>query len=395
MPDINLSTSPGDRYGYYQIGNIKSYSKIDLIDMHHRMPQSWRWDYNDKFFNSYNWSVEPTPSIDELYRRRAVQLREKYDYLVLYYSGGYDSTNVLYSFLDNDIPIDEICVYYSSHDFVSNQYLELNTVTWEKIQNLQVRYPNLKVRKIDYSDQIINWTQSISRQGYGGNLLDMFGNLLSINRLIIDQFYDTVTDWKMLLEQGKKIAWITGGDKPMIRYQNRQWIFNFHDAILHSPITPLRQIIDQGQIGTYELFYWAPEPECADIIIKQCHLIKNHYNSQAQIDFSKIPNNKGYQADWGWEIDNMALHFVKLIYPRNFQNSEKFFTRKNSKFIFGNRDQWFFESNHNNAKLHQQMYAATTSSLYSHYRPWFNDNKTIESGFKNCFSPNYIIGENL
>lgn len=390
-----LSTSHGDRYGYYQIGNAKSYSKIDLIDMHHRMPQAWHWNYNNEFFGSYNWSQEPAANIDELYRRRALQLREKYDYLVLYYSGGYDSTNVLYSFLDNNIPIDEICVYYSSHDCVSNQYLELNSVTWQKIQRLQDQYPNLKVRKIDYSEQIINWTQSIDQLGYGGNLLDMFGNMLSINRLIVDQFYDTVDDWKALLEQGKKLAWVTGGDKPMLRYIDGQWIFNFHDAILHSPITPLRQIIDQGNIGTYELFYWAPEPECADIIIKQCHLIKNHYKQQAQADFSKIPNNKGFQPGWGWEIDNMAQHFVKLIYPRNFVNPEIFFTRKNSKFIFGNRDQWFFESNHDNAILHRQMYQATASDLYSHYRPWFNDGKTIDSGFKNCISPNYIIGETL
>lgn len=362
--------------------------------MHHLLPQPWKWNYNDEFFGSYNWSIEPPADINELYRRRAQQLREKYDYLVLYYSGGYDSTNVLYSFLDNDIPLDEICVYYSSHDRVSNQYLELNSITWDKIQQLQARYPNLKVRKIDYSDQIINWTQTINGLGYGASLLDMFGNMLSINRLIVDQFYNTVDDWKALLEKGQKVAWVTGGDKPMLRYNDRQWIFNFHDAVLHSPITPLRQIMDDGNIGTYELFYWAPEPECADIVIKQCHLIKQHYNTQAKIDFSKIPNNKGYRAGWGWEIDSMSLEFVKLIYPRNFINPEKFFTQKNSKFIFGNRDQWFFESNHDNAKVHRQMYEATSSKLYSHYRSWFNDGKTIDSGFKNCISPNYIIGDN-
>jgi hypothetical protein len=362
--------------------------------MHHQMPQAWHWDYNNKFFGSYNWSKEPDVDINELYRRRAQQLREKYDYLVLYYSGGYDSTNVLYSFLDNDIPLDEICVYYSSHDLVSNQYLELNSITWDKIQQLQARYPNLKVRKIDYSEQIINWTQTIDQLGYGASLLDMFGNMLSINRLIVDQFYNTVDDWKALLEKGKTVAWVTGGDKPMLRYNDHQWIFNFHDAVLHSPITPLRQIMDNGNIGTYELFYWAPEPECADIIIKQCHLIKQHYNAQAKIDFSKIPNHKGYRPGWGWEIDSMSLQFVKLIYPRNFINPEKFFTQKNSKFIFGNRDQWFFESNHDNAKVHRQMYEATSSNLYSHYKPWFNDEKTIDSGFKNCISPNYIIGDN-
>jgi len=47
-------------------------------------------------------------SLDFLYALRARQLREKYDYLVLYFSGGADSTNILKTFIDNNIFLDEI-----------------------------------------------------------------------------------------------------------------------------------------------------------------------------------------------------------------------------------------------------------------------------------------------
>jgi diphthamide synthase (EF-2-diphthine--ammonia ligase) len=45
-----------------------------------------------------------------LYDLRARQLREKYDYLILSYSGGADSHNVLMSFIKQGIHLDEIVV---------------------------------------------------------------------------------------------------------------------------------------------------------------------------------------------------------------------------------------------------------------------------------------------
>jgi len=116
---------PGDRYGYYQVGDTRTYSRYERMDLLHQHPCDWRWVYNDNFFSQYDWTREPTESLDELYKQRAEQLRRDYDYLVLYYSGGYDSANLLHAFLDNDIYPDEIAIFYSRYDTVSNQYLEL------------------------------------------------------------------------------------------------------------------------------------------------------------------------------------------------------------------------------------------------------------------------------
>ena len=72
-------TKFGDRYGYYRIGDIKTYSRYELMDLYKVSPQAWNWHYNDEFFNSYDWAIEPKESIDELYRKRAEQLRKDYD----------------------------------------------------------------------------------------------------------------------------------------------------------------------------------------------------------------------------------------------------------------------------------------------------------------------------
>ena len=78
------------------------------------------WDFNESVFSSYDWTVEPNESIADLYRQRAQQLRDKYDYIVLMFSGGADSTTVLRSFLDNDIKLDE-AVSYMSYDATGNK----------------------------------------------------------------------------------------------------------------------------------------------------------------------------------------------------------------------------------------------------------------------------------
>lgn len=391
MSDLLIKNNYPDKYGYYQIGNVRTYSKVELMELYYRLPQHWQWKYNDEFFSSYDWAKEPEESIEELYKKRALQLRRDYDYLIVYYSGGYDSTNLLYTFLENNIPVDEVCVYYSKEDRISNQYIELNTLTWDKVAFLKQKYPDLNVRTIDYTKHFFNWDQPLTDLGYKHDLLDMFGNMLTINRLVQDLFHITVDDWSKLLEQGKRVAWIYGADKPMIRFINGKWIFNFHDGIMQARVTPMRQIIDNGSIGDYEMFYWSPTHECAQILIKQCHLLKKLYNQRALTDFSQIPEHKPFKPGYGWEVDTMSTPFVRAIYPRNFKYSENFYTVKNPQHIFGNRDQWFFESNHEKAKLHKDMYMATHSMNYSHFHHWFNDGKTIHSGIKNCISKDYVF----
>ena len=100
-----------DKLGVYRVGDLAFYSKIEAIEMHAKTGIHPHWDFNEAVFSSYNFTVEPTDSLQELYRQRAQQLRDHYDYIILMYSGGADSTNVLNSFIKNDILIDEVASY--------------------------------------------------------------------------------------------------------------------------------------------------------------------------------------------------------------------------------------------------------------------------------------------
>ena len=95
-----------DKRGFYQVGQKKFYSKALAIMESQQSGIYPEFNFNDQKFSTYNWGKEPEQSLQEIYRKRALQLREKYDYLVLSYSSGSDSTNILHSFLFNGIKID-------------------------------------------------------------------------------------------------------------------------------------------------------------------------------------------------------------------------------------------------------------------------------------------------
>ena len=60
------------------------------------------WNFNDEIYSKYDWSKEPIHDLYELYKMRAIQIREEYDNVIVYFSGGIDSVCAIRSFLDNE-----------------------------------------------------------------------------------------------------------------------------------------------------------------------------------------------------------------------------------------------------------------------------------------------------
>ena len=78
--------------------------------------------FNDQF-SRVDWTRYPTESYTELYTRRAHQLRNKYDKIVIAFSGGTDSTTVLKSFYDNNLHVDSIYISHYNNDKYNRQFL--------------------------------------------------------------------------------------------------------------------------------------------------------------------------------------------------------------------------------------------------------------------------------
>ena len=80
-----------------------------------RAGQGWaRFRFHDQLFAAAQPTLEPTQDLLDLYVQRVQQLRNKYDHLVLLYSGGADSHNILKCFEHSGTKLDEIVSFVDS-----------------------------------------------------------------------------------------------------------------------------------------------------------------------------------------------------------------------------------------------------------------------------------------
>ena len=89
--------------GYYRVGQQIFLKKIPALIEGTKTNIHPEWVFHDQTFGLVNWEEEPKETLDDLYQQRAQQIRDRYDYVVLFYSGGSDSHNILNAFVKNNI----------------------------------------------------------------------------------------------------------------------------------------------------------------------------------------------------------------------------------------------------------------------------------------------------
>ncbi len=96
-----------DRYVYNVKTGKKYFNNFDVLNSNEKY-NDLRYTIDGNQWYKFNWLEEPSESFESLLMERCKQLRDKYPYLVLYYSGGSDSETVLQSFIKANIHLDEI-----------------------------------------------------------------------------------------------------------------------------------------------------------------------------------------------------------------------------------------------------------------------------------------------
>lgn len=337
-----------DLYGYYLCDNLKFYSKLEAIEFSKRTGKLITWHFNDEVFSKYDWKQEPKESIQELYRKRAQQLRDNYDYLVLLYSSGSDSDNILKTFIDNNIKLDEVVSminYEGSNDRHSKLNAEIFELAIPIIKECQKKQPHLKHRIHDITKDVIDKFSS----------LDL--NYLYEQNVLYTNFHSTlheirkkVYDWNEKFNSGKKVAFIMGIDKPKFDIDFKGNLkFRFGEPSVASAISA-KTMIENNPWEFNELFYWSPD--FVQIPIKQAHIVKNFIKRNGIDKFTKNPSTKGtfalqppnaaavilylnFSGERFW-LTNEDLN--KLIYPHWYNKPFQYKTISN---VFFDKDEWF------------------------------------------------------
>ncbi|MCR9204266.1 MAG: hypothetical protein NXH75_06805 [Halobacteriovoraceae bacterium] len=244
---------------YWTYNGRKYLNKWELLESSKGFNQDIHFHYHDQAFSSFNWSREPKLSWDALLKARALQLRQKYDYIRLFYSGGVDSQTMLEAFIENDIPLDEILVFrgsvYTDNFNEDPAEAEVTQVALPYLESIQHRIPKTKI-----------------------TILETTAKWLT-DHLTEDYFYEessfALRAWREKhlyrfhpklfapFEKGLYHCDLRGGDKPRVLKFDEKYYMAMWDG------SRIWEVGDQF----LENFYLTPEfPELHS---KQCHMVKN------------------------------------------------------------------------------------------------------------------------
>jgi hypothetical protein len=382
MSMLNLEQNP--KLGYYQVGEKKFFSKPMALVEATSTGQFPEWNFNNDTWSSQNWLIEPGTDIRTLYRLRAQQLRDRYDYIRLEFSGGGDSTTALYSFINNNIALDEVVFRYPktgeknvAHDPFNckpeNTLSEAQFAAYPVLNWLSTVAPRTKITVHDYTENMLtgqydeSWVFKTKDYFQPGHAFkhDPTGHV----------------DHKHLADSGKSICILYGVDKPKLCVKDKKWYAYFIDIMANHSVGNF----DGYTNLTNEYFYWSPD--LPELFLKQCHMVKNWFS---------LSQNKYMQYVCRWPNYSYTHrttyeHLIKpLIYPD--YDPATFQTSKPTNSFYNEMDHWFY-TNFQNTQSYRVWQAGLEWLTHNIDVKFFNKEMGRPVGFVGFLSPFYYLGE--
>jgi hypothetical protein len=271
-----------DSIFYYCDDGTKFTSKVKALHHARQYNTKVHFYYHDDVYSQLDWKIEPPQSLDYYYREQAQRIRDNYDYVILCYSGGYDSSNILETFHYNNIKLDKIVTVGAlSQDSAFGVDDNHNGELYHNV------FPYLKELGLDTITQVCDYTDyfnnlnNFSISTYDIDWVDHTGAWYSPHNWFwkdIEQ-YVVPREW-----HGKRVALLFGKDKPSLFYHQapgkhappnglRLNSFCFRD-------TPCTSYGNSSGLDNCDRinFYW--DPSSPEILIKQLHLLYKVYSIQ-------------------------------------------------------------------------------------------------------------------
>jgi len=275
---------------FYQDKNTQEIFKtrIDFIS-NCKNPHNVKFVIDD-FWLTNKW-YNPKESFLELLKQRALQLRNSYKYLILYYSGGSDSATVLQTFINNNIPLDEIVINRMSINNI-NPLLDVElAITNLKAMKLQTKITINEINEEVMTDFFTN--QKWITSHFNGTL----GNFRRFPLHVLDQFgyvNFNISD----------VAHIYAEAKPQLEYRDNKWFTGMSPEIfiVYHPNTVL--------------FY--TDTAFPKLQYKQTYLVKEFFEKYKHNTYFRIVN-EGQTT----EIRNDLIRACRLSFDNRYQPAKR------------------------------------------------------------------------
>jgi hypothetical protein len=380
--------------GFYTVGNSVFNHKILALQRATATRLPMRWNFNDEAYKNLDWTVSNGVPLPTLYKLRAQQLRSKYQYLILCWSGGADSTTILDTFLKNNIPLDEIVVlwprsqtqnrYQAQQDTkATNMLSEWDFAIQPKLDWIRQHYPKQKITIGDVMAQP-------NADEYADDTV-----------LIAEKHnYGTIQRWRELdkiirarTQTHHNLATIMGVHPPSLVMLDDKYFVTFFMDTDTSPGSKSDYMLD-GTPRNIEFFYMTPDfPE---LVREQCHVMATAANSSAMIKHSLdhlhmqpdgkfISVNRNFDSEWFRQVRKKILY---PDYPINtLQVHKQSDTHDRAEWF-----DWFYSNPHS-----QEYLLPWRSAIQSHQAlidpGYFKMVNGRVGGYQTFYSKFYIIGK--
>jgi len=324
------------KLGWYEVKGTVYSNKYHALEQ--CGPGEWpKWNFHDEAYSQEPWHVEPKEDLYELYRQRAMQIRLKYQNVILYYSGGIDSHAILNTFIEAKIPLDGIIVSGSfglNDDLAQGCNQEQLRVAKPYLDSLVAQ--GLITCPIHYLD-----TVDFHKKFEDENWVYACGQALTPQVYSYNFFWEDPWVQKFLL-QGTT-CFIRGIDKPRVVLENGKWYVSFLDVYIMSG-TPTGELSRKQDWDIQEYFFWTPE--FTKIVNKQAHILINWFEENlTEAECARLTTKEAKTFKRG----EYNKYVDPLVYGRYVQQEiggEKTYYSLGKPFSSNiwHKDFWFFKA---------------------------------------------------
>jgi hypothetical protein len=311
---------------YWEYAGTRYKNKFKVIEASRGDLQKISFHAYPDFLYQKDFTSEPHTSYKELLRQRALQLRDKYKFLKLYFSGGQDSITMLNAFVENNIFVDQINInLFGSENSKSNIEANEYAIPFVKkhFEHTKTKISLIK-SDLSYYDKYLGekWLQTRSN--------------FSIRHFNVPNI------------RGKNYCNIFGYLDPTVYYENGKYYHQLFDG-------EIEELINSRNI---ECFF--SSPDFFELHIKQLHIVKN---------FIKFNDNREQILDLYYNDQQSYLDIVKKLCRDNALYSNKIY-HKGDKTSFANQKDRIVLSEIPQFLKDRFRYSVSTSinrvSLYRH-----------------------------
>jgi len=335
-----------DKLGYYLVGWKKFYNKTLALIESKKTGYDIKWIFNNEIYDNIDWTIPIETSLLDLYKQRALQLRNKYDYLMLYFSGGADSATILRTFVENEIFLDEIVMqlpepvrksFTPTDTSERNFYAEIEYSAIPYLNKIKNKiHPQTKIRYQDFSKPGLE----VLKKDFWFEEVPLCTNI-TISGIMRQVAQNTDDHILKINETGKSVAQILGIDKPLVYFDGKDYYSYFMDTSTYHYVSPVAFNNTEFSESSYftEFFYWTPD--MPEIVVKQSQEIKKNCLSNSLARFMASEILKRHISEY-----RSIIHPV--IYPSDIE--VLFQTEKPTTNIIRSMDEWFWDLASNSIK---------------------------------------------